>query len=173
MRTARHLVEEKASNAQMHESCDNRQQTKRTRQASVARKMYAKKRKKRHTLGSDDFFQLHNIGMFEFLENFDFANRRDGKSILFLLGIESLERNNFIRLLVLANKDATVGAFADLMLAFKDIDIAQHDGSLKGATQPLIVNIRRRRWLNNRSSSSRRRGWSNRSRGHWSRSLEW
>ena len=80
--------------------------------------------------------------MVQGFENFDFPNRRNGETIFFLLGIDALERDNFIRPLVLTDKDAAVRAFTDLMLFGKDIDIAQHDGRANGnaanASQTLV-----------------------------------
>ena len=61
--------------------------------------------------------------MSQSLENLDFAQSSNGESIFFLLGVDSLESNNLVGDLVLADKDTSVGSLADLVFFLKYIDI--------------------------------------------------
>jgi hypothetical protein len=55
--------------------------------------------------------------MTEGLENFHFPNGSDRKAIFFLLGVNSLESNNFSRFLMCANKDAPLTKITEEKLA--------------------------------------------------------
>ena len=70
--------------------------------------------------------------MVECLENLDFANGGNGKSVFLLLGIDALECDNFTGNLVGTDKDTAVRALSDLMFLGKDIDIAQDNRCLDG-----------------------------------------
>lgn len=65
--------------------------------------------------------------MVQSLEDFDFTNSRDWKAILLLFGINALKRDNFVRHLVLPNKDAAIGSLTDLLLFRKHIYISKHN----------------------------------------------
>jgi hypothetical protein len=59
-------------------------------------------------LGGNDFLQLDNVLMGQFLQDGNFPNGRDWKPVLLLLGIDALERHNFLRLLIHSHEHAPV-----------------------------------------------------------------
>lgn len=58
-----------------------------------------------HTFRRDDFLKFDDVDMVQGFQDFDFADCCDGEAVLLLLSIDALERDNFVRFLVLANEN--------------------------------------------------------------------
>jgi hypothetical protein len=94
--------------------------------------------------------------MIQGLQDLDLPNGCDWETVLFLFGVDALESNNTVRHPVLADKDTSVHAFANLMLLQKDVYVAQDDRGHDGASCR-AHSFRIRRILRRRRSFRRRR----------------
>jgi len=81
-------------------------------------------------LGANNFLEDDHVGMFESLEEFHLAERRDWETVLLLFGVDALEGNNFVGSTVSSHKDASVGSLADLEFLFVGIDVSHDNGCL-------------------------------------------
>ena len=57
------------------------------------------------TFGRNNLLQVHNVHVVESLQNLHFSERSDRKTVLFLLCVDSLQRNDLARLPVGTNEN--------------------------------------------------------------------
>lgn len=76
----------------------------------------------RQRISYNDFPNPHNVLMPTDHQCHDFPQRRDGKSILFLVELELLERDDFTRSLFFGTENDTVRAFFDVVEPFVLVD---------------------------------------------------